>query len=87
MYTKYITYNFSMTIGPHVYDSLKITKQKKMKKNVMPIYKISYSLIYSGFFLKIGYYYAFITKQMQKNIFLNGISSKNFKFLNYFKFN
>jgi hypothetical protein len=35
-----------MTIGPHVYDSWNITKQKKMKKNAMPIYKISSSLIW-----------------------------------------
>jgi hypothetical protein len=32
MYTKYITYNFSMAIGPHVYVSWNITKQKKVEK-------------------------------------------------------
>jgi hypothetical protein len=32
MYTKYITYKFSATIGPHVYDSRNITKQKKIEK-------------------------------------------------------
>jgi hypothetical protein len=37
-------------------------------------------------FLK-RYYYAFIIRQMQKTHFLNGISSKNFKFLNFPIFN
>jgi hypothetical protein len=32
MYTEYITYNFSMAIGPDVYDSWNITKQKKNEK-------------------------------------------------------
>jgi hypothetical protein len=32
MYTKYITYNFWTAIGPHVYDSWNIIKQKKFEK-------------------------------------------------------
>jgi hypothetical protein len=32
MYIQYIIYNFSMAIGPHVYGSWNITKQKKIEK-------------------------------------------------------
>jgi hypothetical protein len=32
MYTKYITYKFWIAIGPHVYDSWNIIKQKKIEK-------------------------------------------------------
>ncbi len=32
MYIEYITYNFSMTMGPHVCDSWNISKQKEIKK-------------------------------------------------------
>jgi hypothetical protein len=32
MYIHYITYNFSMAIGPHVCGSWNITKQKKFEK-------------------------------------------------------
>jgi hypothetical protein len=32
MYLKYITYNFFMAIGPHVYGLWKIIKQKKNEK-------------------------------------------------------
>jgi len=32
MYIEYITYSFSIAIGPHVYDSWNITKQKKIEK-------------------------------------------------------
>jgi hypothetical protein len=32
MYTKYITYIFSMAIGPHVCDSWNITKQNEIEK-------------------------------------------------------
>jgi hypothetical protein len=78
MYIEYITYNFSLVIRPHVYDSWNITKQKKIEK-LMQCPSIKSPLIWygSGFFLKIRYYCAFTTKQMQKKThFLNGISSK-----------
>jgi hypothetical protein len=39
MYIKYITYSFSVGIGPHVYDSWNIIKQKKIEKNVIPFIK------------------------------------------------
>jgi hypothetical protein len=61
MYTEYITYSFSMAIGPHVYDSWSITKQKKNEKIMQCLFEKSLPLWYgSGFFLKIKYYYAFI---------------------------
>jgi hypothetical protein len=71
MYTKYIIYNISTTIAPHVYDSWSITKQKKIEK-IMQFSSIkSPPFLYgSGFFLKIRYYYAFITKtNANKHIF------------------
>jgi hypothetical protein len=69
MYIKYIIYIFLTAIRPHVYDLWNITKQKKNLNNAMLIFK-SLPLWYgNGFFLKIKYYYAFITKQMQKNTF------------------
>jgi hypothetical protein len=73
---KYIIYSFSTTIGPHVYDSWNVTKQKKLKIIMQcPFIKSPPFLYGSGFFLKIRYYYAFIIKQMQKKThFLNGIS-------------
>jgi hypothetical protein len=43
----------------------------------MPIYKVPPLWCGSGFFLKIRYYYAFVTKQMQKNIVLEWNYSKN----------
>jgi hypothetical protein len=60
MYIKYITYSLSMTIGPHVYASWNITKQKKIGK-IMQCSSIKCPHLWygSGFFLKIGYYYAF----------------------------
>jgi hypothetical protein len=65
-----------------------LTNKRKLKKNAMPIYKISSFRYGSDFPLKIRYYYAFITKQMQKKThFLNGISSKNLKVVNCPKFN
>jgi hypothetical protein len=53
MYTQYITYSFSTTIGSHVYDSWNITKQKKIEK-IMECSSIkSPPLWYGcGFFLK-----------------------------------
>jgi hypothetical protein len=67
MYTKYITYYFLATIGPHVYDSWNITKQKKIEKIIsIKSFPFWYG---SGFFFKIKYHYAFITKQMQENTF------------------
>jgi hypothetical protein len=60
------TYNFSATIGLHVYDSWNITKQKKIEKIMQcPSIKSPPLWYGSGFFLKIWYYYAFIIKQMQ----------------------
>jgi len=84
MYTKYITYSFSTTTGPCVYDSWNITKQEEIEK-IMWCPSIKCPLLWygSGFFLKGRYYYAFIAKKMQKTIF----SSKNFKFLNCSRFN
>jgi hypothetical protein len=78
MYTKYyITFSFSTTIGLHVYDSWNITKQKKIEKIMWFPFIKSPPLWYgSGFSLRYIYYYAFITKQMQKNTFVYGISSK-----------
>jgi hypothetical protein len=70
MYTKYITYSFLIAIGPHVYNSSNIAKQKKIEKIMQcPSIKSPFLWYGSGFFLKINYYYAFITKQMQKNTF------------------
>jgi hypothetical protein len=70
MYTQYITNIFSMATRPHVCDLWNITKQKEIGK-IMQCPSIKFpSLWYgSGFFLKIWYYYAFITKKMQKNTF------------------
>jgi hypothetical protein len=59
-----------MDIMPHVYGSWNITKQKKIEKIMQCPFVKSLCLWYgSGFFLQIGYYYAFITKQMKKNIY------------------
>jgi len=56
-----------MAIGLHVYDSWNITKQKKIEKILQCASIKSPPLWYgNGFFLRIRYYYAFITKQMQK---------------------
>ncbi len=45
----------------------------------MPIYKISSFSYGNDFFLKIKYYYAFITKQMQKNTFFERNFIQKFK--------
>jgi len=67
---KYITYSFSKAIGPHVYDSWNITKQKKIERIMQCPFIKSFPLWYGGdFFPKKRYYYAFITKKMQKNTF------------------
>jgi hypothetical protein len=88
MYIKYITYSFLTAIRPHVYDSWNITKQKKIEK-IMQFPFIKSPLLWygSGFSLKIRYYYACITNNYKTTHFLNGISSKNFKILNYLRFN
>jgi hypothetical protein len=80
MYTKYITYSFLMAIELHVYDSWNITRQNKIEKiKQCPSIKSLLFLYGSGFFFKITYYYAFITKKIQKkNTFSNGISSNFF---------
>jgi hypothetical protein len=82
MYIEYITYKFSTTLRPHVYDSWNITKQKKIEKIMQCPFKKSPPLWYgSGFFLKIRYYYAFITKQMQiKHIFWMKFDPKKINF-------
>ncbi len=70
MYTQYITYSFSTTIGSHVCDLWNITKQKEIEKIMQCSFiKSPFSLYGNGFFLKGIYYYAFITKKMQKNTF------------------
>jgi hypothetical protein len=70
-----------MAIGPHVYDSWNITKQKKIEKIMQYPSIQSPSLWYgSGFFLKVGYYYAFIIKQMQKTHFSMEFHPKTLNF-------
>ncbi len=69
MYIEYITYNFSVAIGPHIYDSWNITKQKKFE-NLMQCPSIKSPLLWNDSFF-------FFFKH-----FFNGISSKNFQFLN-----
>jgi hypothetical protein len=66
----------------------KTLPNKRKLKKLMQCSSIKSPLLWYGssFFLK-KYYYAFVTKQMQKTHFLNGISSKKIKFLNCFKFN
>jgi hypothetical protein len=56
-----------IAIGPHVYDSWNITKQKKIEK-LMQWPSIKSPLLWYGssFFLKGRYYYAFITKTNTK---------------------
>jgi hypothetical protein len=77
-----------MAIGPNVCDSWNITKQKEIEKLMQCPFIKSHLLWYgSGFFLKGRYYYAFITKKCKKTHFLNGISSKSFKFLIFSRFN
>ncbi len=70
MYIEYEYYNFSITIGSHVYDSWNTTKQKKIEKIMQcPSIKSPPLWYGNGFSLKIKYYYAFIIKQMKKNTF------------------
>jgi hypothetical protein len=53
MYIHYITYNFSMAIGPHVCDSWNITKQKKFEKIMQcPFLKFPLFWYGSGVFFK-----------------------------------
>jgi hypothetical protein len=70
MYIEYITHSFSKTLGPHVYHSLNITKQKKnWKKMHCPFIKSLLLWYGSGFFLKIRYYYAFIEQMKNEDCF------------------
>jgi hypothetical protein len=70
MYIEYITYSFSMAIGPHFYGSWNITKQKEIEKILQcPSIKSPFLWYGNGFFFKKRYYYAFIVKQMHKNTF------------------
>jgi len=87
MYLEYIIYSFSTTIGPNVCGAWNITKQMKIQKLIQCPSIKSPSLWYGNGFLKRKYYYAFIVKQMKKTHILNGISSKNFQFLNDPRFN
>jgi hypothetical protein len=58
---KYITYSFSMTIGPHVCDSWNITKQREIKKITQcPFIKSLLFYTLMVFFLKGRYYNALI---------------------------
>jgi hypothetical protein len=58
------------------------TLPKKRKWKKLQYLPIKSPFLYgSGFFLKKGYYYAFIVQKCKKPHFLNKISSKNFKFL------
>jgi hypothetical protein len=71
MHTEYINYSFSTAIRLHVYDSWNITKQKKIEKIMQCMSIKSPPFLYgSDFLLEIRYYYAFITKQMHENTFL-----------------
>jgi hypothetical protein len=86
MYIKYITYSFSMAIGPHACDSWNINKQKEIEKIMQcPSIKSPPLWYGNGFFLKGRYYYVFIFLKTQI-FFWNGISSKSFKFFNFSKF-
>jgi hypothetical protein len=79
MYTNYITYNFSIAIGPHICDSWNITKEKEIEKIMQCLSIKSPPLWYgSGFFLKGRYYYAFIGKKKQKNTFFEWNSIQKF---------
>jgi hypothetical protein len=61
---------FNSHKAKHVYDSWNITQKRKIEKIMQCPFIKSLPLWYgSGFFLKLKYYYAFITKQMQKNTF------------------
>jgi hypothetical protein len=79
MYTNDTTYNFSMTMGLHVYESWKITKQNKFEK-IMHCPSIKSPLLWygSGFFRKKGIIMHSLLNKWEKTHFLNEISSKNF---------
>jgi len=70
MYTKYITYNFSMAIGPHVCDSWNITKQKEIEK-IMQCPSIKSPPLWYGndFLLKGRYIMHSLLKNAKKHIF------------------
>jgi hypothetical protein len=79
MYTKYITYSFLTAIGPHVYDSSNIAKQKKIEKIMQcPSIKSPFLWYGSGFFLKKNIIMHSLLNKCKKTHFLNGISSKFF---------
>jgi hypothetical protein len=61
-----------------------LPNKKKLKNNAMPIYKISSSLIWLWFFPERK---ILNPKKCLKTHFLNGISSKSFKFLDFSRFN
>jgi len=64
MYKQYITYNFSMAIGLHVWYSWNITKQKKIEKIMQcPSIKSLPFWYGSEFFPKKRHYYAFIVQK------------------------
>jgi hypothetical protein len=79
MYTKYITYSFLTAIGPHVYDSSNIAKQKKIEKIMQcPSIKSPFLWYGSGFFLKKNIIMHSLLNKCKTTHFLNGISSKFF---------
>jgi len=72
MYIQYIIYSFSMAIGPHVYGSWNITKQKKIETIMQfPFFKSPFLSYGSSFFLKKIYYCAFIIQKCKKTHFLS----------------
>jgi hypothetical protein len=84
----YITYNFSIAIGPHVYGSWNIIKQKKIEKVMQCPSRKSLPLWYGGgFFLKKDIVMHLLFKNVKNTHFFNEISSKKNKSLNGPKFN
>ncbi len=67
---KVYIYNFSMAIGPHVYDSWNITKQKEIEKIMQSSFIKSHYFLYgSDFFMKRRYYCAFTIKNAKIHCF------------------
>jgi hypothetical protein len=59
-----------VAIGPHIYGSWNITKQKKIEKIMQCPFIKSLPLWYgSGFFPEKKYYYAFIVQKCKKHAF------------------
>ncbi len=74
MCIKYIMYIFSTAIGPHVCDSLHITKLEKNEKIIQcPPIKSYHFLKVMVFPPKKKVHYAFIAHEIQKNTFFEWI--------------